>query len=94
MALLAYMSLEARWVTSDSRSSLKRKLGPAGTKVVQFSDSVTVRSIQSYDRTVDKPWYRLSEGEKAEIRLELNDFKATEMEVHRESLHMTRFHTT
>ena len=94
MALLAYMSLEARWVTGDSRNLLKRKLGPGGTKVVQFSDSVMVRSIQTYDRTVDKPWNRLSEGEKAKIRLELNNFKATEMEVHRESLHMIRFHAT
>ena len=45
-----------------------------------------------YDRKGDKPWTRLTPAEKALIRKELNDFKATEMDVHAESRIYTRFH--
>ncbi|CAB4065321.1 KATNA1 [Lepeophtheirus salmonis] len=45
-----------------------------------------------YDRRADKPWTRLTAKDKASIRKELNDFKSTEMDVHEESRHLTRFH--
>ena len=44
-----------------------------------------------YDRRADKPWTRLTPRDKAAIRKELNDFKSTEMEVHEDSRHLTRF---
>lgn len=44
-----------------------------------------------YDRRADKPWTRLTPRDKAAIRKELNDFKSTEMEVHEESKHLTRY---
>ena len=51
-----------------------------------------VLDCEDYDRTADKPWTRLTPRDKAIIRRELNDFKSSEMEVHQESRHMTRFH--
>ena len=51
-----------------------------------------VVDCEDYDRTADKPWTRLTTRDKAMIRKELNDFKSSEMEVHQDSRHMTRFH--
>lgn len=44
-----------------------------------------------YDRRADKPWTRLTTKDKAAIRKELNEFKSSEMEVHQESKHLTRY---
>merc|ERR1719223_491269 len=52
---------------------------------VIFNDFVDVR-------TVDKSWTRLTQYQKLRIRCELNDFKTTEMNVHRESRQFTRMH--
>lgn len=61
-------------------------------KVLNWHEYVEVYEVQNYDRRADKPWTRLTPTDKAMIRKELNDFKATEMEVHEESRRFTRFH--
>lgn len=52
-------------------------------------------SVQAhdYDRRADKPWTRLTPRDKAAIRRELNEFKSSEMAVHEESKHLTRYDT-
>ncbi|CAI4225371.1 unnamed protein product [Auanema sp. JU1783] len=60
-------------------------------QIIQFNDYVEVTQAEIYDRKGDKPWTRLTPIEKALIRKELNDFKATEMDVHEESKIFTRF---
>lgn len=47
-----------------------------------------------YDRRADKPWTRLTPRDKAAIRRELNEFKSSEMAVHEESKHLTRYETS
>jgi hypothetical protein len=59
---------------------------------VIFNDFVDVRTVDDYDRKVDKSWTRLTQYQKLRIRCELNDFKTTEMNVHRESRQFTRMH--
>lgn len=44
-----------------------------------------------YDRRADKPWTRLTPRDKAAIRRELNEFKSSEMAVHEDSKHLTRY---
>lgn len=44
-----------------------------------------------YDRRADKPWTRLTQKDKAAIRKELNEFKSSEMAVHEDSRHLTRW---
>lgn len=61
-------------------------------RIMRFNDFVEVTEAQDYDRRADKPWTRLTTKEKAAIRRELNEFKSSEMEVHEESKHLTRFH--
>lgn len=61
-------------------------------KIIKFSDYVEVTDAEEYDRKADKPWTRLTPRDKAAIRKELNEFKSTEMDVHEESRHFTRFH--
>jgi len=61
-------------------------------RILQFSDYIEVGEVLDYDRGADKPWTRLTQGEKASIRRELNEFKSREMEVHEDSRHRTRFH--
>lgn len=61
-------------------------------QIIKFNDYVEVTEIEEYDRKGDKPWTRLTAEDKALIRKELNDFKATEMDVHIESRIYTRFH--
>lgn len=61
-------------------------------QIIQFNDYVEVTQAEVYDRKTEKPWTRLTPSDKAMIRKELNDFKATEMDVHEESRVFTRFH--
>ncbi|PAV61014.1 hypothetical protein WR25_04376 [Diploscapter pachys] len=61
-------------------------------QILQFNDYVEVTQAEAYDRKADKPWTKLTPTDKALIRKELNDFKATEMDVHEESRMFTRFH--
>ncbi|WKX89157.1 hypothetical protein Q1695_008648 [Nippostrongylus brasiliensis] len=83
----------------EKRKLLLRKLSFRPTiaqlkeqQIIQFNDYVEVTQAQAYDRKADKPWTRLTSTDKALIRKELNDFKATEMSVHEESRIFTRFH--
>lgn len=83
----------------DRKDNLIRKLSFRPTieelkerKIIRFNDYVEVTQAQDYDRRADKPWTRLTPRDKAAIRKELNEFKSTEMEVHEESRHFTRFH--
>lgn len=59
---------------------------------LRFSSYVYVGEAESYNRKIDRPWLRLTPAEKEAIRWELNKFKSLEMEVHKDSKHMTRFH--
>uniref|UniRef100_T1I431 Uncharacterized protein n=1 Tax=Rhodnius prolixus TaxID=13249 RepID=T1I431_RHOPR len=61
-------------------------------KIIRFNDYIEVTQAHDYDRRADKPWTRLTPKDKAAIRKELNEFKSSEMEVHQESRHLTRFH--
>jgi phosphatase and actin regulator 4 len=61
-------------------------------KIIKFNDYIEVTPCHEYDRRADKPWTRLTPKDKASIRKELNDFKSSEMAVHDESRHLTRFH--
>ncbi|XP_077342843.1 phosphatase and actin regulator 2 isoform X3 [Lithobates pipiens] len=61
-------------------------------RILCFNEYVEVTDSLDYDRRADKPWARLTPADKAAIRKELNEFKSTEMEVHEESRHFTRFH--
>ncbi|KAJ1365354.1 hypothetical protein KIN20_025626 [Parelaphostrongylus tenuis] len=83
----------------EKRKLLLRKLSFRPTiaqlkeqQIIQFNDYVEVTQAEAYDRKADKPWTRLTSTDKALIRKELNDFKATEMDVHEESRMYTRFH--
>jgi hypothetical protein len=58
---------------------------------IKFCEYVEVSEVEKYDRKADKPWTRLTPEQKAQIRRELNDFKA-EMDVHESSRPLTRFH--
>ena len=60
--------------------------------LINWHEYVEVYEVQNYDRRGDKPWTRLTPADKASIRKELNEFKATEMTVHEESRQYTRFH--
>ncbi|XP_038215974.1 phosphatase and actin regulator 4 isoform X2 [Zerene cesonia] len=61
-------------------------------KIIRFSDYIEVTQAHDYDRRADKPWTRLTPRDKAAIRRELNEFKSSEMAVHEDSKHLTRFH--
>lgn len=61
-------------------------------KIIKFNEYIEVTDASEYDRRADKPWTRLTPRDKAAIRKELNDFKSTEMDVHDDSRHLTRFH--
>uniref|UniRef100_A0A2H1WUT9 SFRICE_019049 n=1 Tax=Spodoptera frugiperda TaxID=7108 RepID=A0A2H1WUT9_SPOFR len=62
-------------------------------KIIRFSDYIEVTQAHDYDRRADKPWTRLTPRDKAAIRRELNEFKSSEMAVHEESKHLTRYET-
>nr|XP_056708623.1 phosphatase and actin regulator 2 [Euleptes europaea] len=83
----------------ELKRSLSRKLSLRPTvaelqarRILRFHEYVEVTDSPDYDRRADKPWARLTPADKAAIRKELNEFKSTEMEVHEESRHFTRFH--
>lgn len=61
-------------------------------KIIRFNDYIEVTQAHDYDRRADKPWTRLTPKDKAAIRKELNEFKSSEMSVHENSRHLTRFH--
>ncbi|XP_060529568.1 phosphatase and actin regulator 3-like isoform X2 [Cylas formicarius] len=61
-------------------------------KIIRFNDYIEVTQAHDYDRRADKPWTRLTTKDKAAIRKELNEFKSSEMDVHEDSRHLTRFH--
>jgi phosphatase and actin regulator 4 len=83
----------------EKKKTLIRKLSFRPTveelrerKIIRFNDYVEVTECDIIDRRADKPWTRLTPKDKAMIRRELNDFKSTEMDVHEDSRHLTRFH--
>ncbi|KAA0190798.1 Phosphatase and actin regulator 1 [Fasciolopsis buskii] len=59
-------------------------------RIIRFNEYVEMSEADAYDRRADKPWTRLTPRDKADIRRELNEFKATEMTVHAESRQFTR----
>ncbi|XP_066145945.1 phosphatase and actin regulator 2-like isoform X2 [Euwallacea fornicatus] len=61
-------------------------------KIIRFNDYIEVTQAHDYDRRADKPWTRLTPKDKAAIRKELNEFKSSEMDVHEDSRHLTRFY--
>ncbi|KAG5900207.1 hypothetical protein JTB14_008090 [Gonioctena quinquepunctata] len=83
----------------EKKSYLLRKLSFRPTveelkekKIIRFNDYIEVTQAHDYDRRADKPWTRLTPKDKAAIRKELNEFKSSEMSVHEDSRHLTRFH--
>ncbi|XP_024878753.1 phosphatase and actin regulator 2 isoform X6 [Temnothorax curvispinosus] len=62
-------------------------------KIIRFNDYIEVTQAHDYDRRADKPWTRLTPKDKAAIRKELNEFKSSEMAVHEDSRHLTRYLT-
>ncbi|XP_076364824.1 phosphatase and actin regulator 2-like isoform X2 [Tachypleus tridentatus] len=98
--ILRYQSAEElKQEKEQKKKTLIRKLSFRPTieelkerKIIRFNDYVEVTQAQEYDRKADKPWTRLTPKDKAAIRKELNEFKSSEMEVHEDSRHLTRFH--
>ncbi|KAI7690072.1 Phosphatase and actin regulator 2 [Sarcoptes scabiei] len=98
--ILKQQSPDEIWKEKENKKqTLIRKLSFRPTleelkerKIIRFNDYVEVTQANDYDRRADKPWTRLTPKEKAAIRKELNEFKSSEMEVHEDSRHMTRFH--
>lgn len=83
----------------ETKKMLVRKLSYRPTiqelkdkRIIRFCDYIEVSEVEDYDRRADKPWTRLTPKDKAMIRNELNLYKSTEMEVHEDSRHLTRFH--
>ncbi|XP_075709538.1 phosphatase and actin regulator 4 isoform X3 [Rhinoderma darwinii] len=83
----------------EIKRRLTRKLSQRPTvaellerKILRFNEYVEATDAHDYDRRADKPWTKLTPADKAAIRKELNDFKSSEMAVHDESKHYTRFH--
>ncbi|VDK43984.1 unnamed protein product [Anisakis simplex] len=90
-------SISSKKAMDETRKMLLRKLSFRPTiqelkdkQIIKFNDYVEVTEAEVYDRKADKPWTRLTAMDKALIRKELNDFKATEMDVHEESRIFTR----
>ncbi|XP_073983688.1 phosphatase and actin regulator 2 isoform X5 [Rhodnius prolixus] len=90
---------EEKKLKEEKKRMLLRKLSFRPTveelkekKIIRFNDYIEVTQAHDYDRRADKPWTRLTPKDKAAIRKELNEFKSSEMEVHQESRHLTRFH--
>ncbi|XP_006121130.1 phosphatase and actin regulator 4 isoform X3 [Pelodiscus sinensis] len=83
----------------EIKRRLTRKLSQRPTvaelqarKILRFHEYVEVTNAQDYDRRADKPWTKLTPADKAAIRKELNEFKSSEMAVHEDSKHFTRYH--
>ncbi|XP_034777471.2 phosphatase and actin regulator 2-like isoform X2 [Acipenser ruthenus] len=90
---------EEQEAKQELKRSLSRKLSLRPTvaelvarRILRFNEYVEVTDAKDYDRRADKPWTRLTPADKAAIRKELNEFKSTEMEVHKDSKQFTRFH--
>lgn len=90
---------EEKKLKEEKKRMLLRKLSFRPTveelkekKIIRFNDYIEVTQAHDYDRRADKPWTRLTPKDKAAIRKELNEFKSSEMEVHQDSRHLTRFH--
>ncbi|XP_066998333.1 phosphatase and actin regulator 2 isoform X4 [Anabrus simplex] len=90
---------EEKKMKEEKKRMLLRKLSFRPTveelkekKIIRFNDYIEVTQAHEYDRRADKPWTRLTPKDKAAIRKELNEFKSSEMEVHEDSRHLTRFH--
>ncbi|VDD93329.1 unnamed protein product [Enterobius vermicularis] len=90
-------SISSKKAMEETKRMLLRKLSFRPTiqelkdkQIIKFSDYVEVTEADVYDRKADKPWTRLTPTDKALIRKELNDFKATEMDVHEASRVFTR----
>ncbi|RZF44073.1 hypothetical protein LSTR_LSTR014121 [Laodelphax striatellus] len=90
---------EEKKLKEEKKRMLLRKLSFRPTveelkekKIIRFNDYIEVTQAHDYDRRADKPWTRLTPKDKAAIRKELNEFKSSEMEVHHDSKHLTRFH--
>lgn len=90
---------EERKIKEEKKRMLLRKLSFRPTveelkekKIIRFNDYIEVTQAHDYDRRADKPWTRLTPKDKAAIRKELNEFKSSEMDVHDDSRHLTRFH--
>ncbi|XKL61196.1 hypothetical protein PGB90_008253 [Kerria lacca] len=90
---------EERKMKEEKKRMLLRKLSFRPTvdelkekKIIRFNDYIEVTQAHDYDRRADKPWTRLTPKDKAAIRKELNDFKSSEMAVHEDSKHLTRYH--
>ncbi|XP_051946122.1 phosphatase and actin regulator 2-like isoform X3 [Xyrauchen texanus] len=90
---------EEQEAKQEIKRRLSRKLSVRPTvaelvarRILRFNEYVEVTEAKDYDRRADKPWTRLTPGDKAAIRKELNEFKSKEMEVHEESRQFTRFH--
>jgi phosphatase and actin regulator len=97
--LLRQTPEELRRDREEIKRTLIRKLSFRPTvgelkerRIIKFNDYVEVTDAEDFDRKGDKPWMRLTPKDKAAIRKELNEFKSTEMAVHEESRHFTRFH--
>ncbi|CAH8643756.1 unnamed protein product [Heterobilharzia americana] len=82
--------------TEEVRKKIKEERKQILTRKLSFRPTVEelrrLSEADAYDRRADKPWTRLTLRDKADIRKELNEFKATEMDVHAESRHYTRYH--
>lgn len=83
----------------DIKRTLMRKLTFRPTvselrdrQILKFNDYVEVAHTDDVDRKAERPWTKLTSNDKAYIRKELNLYKSTEMIVHQESKHNTRFH--
>ncbi|KER25247.1 hypothetical protein T265_14252, partial [Opisthorchis viverrini] len=98
--ILHFESEEARLKAKEEKKRiLTRKLSTRPTvkelqqrRIIRFNDYVEITEAEVYDRRADKPWTRLTPRDKADIRRELNEFKANEMDVHEQSRHHTRYH--
>lgn len=61
-------------------------------KILKFEEYVDVYEVPNIERKAEKPWTKLTPQDKADIRKELNEYKANEMQVHQDSKKNTRFH--
>eukprot|EP00050_Salpingoeca_kvevrii_P021077 m.106063 g.106063 ORF g.106063 m.106063 type:complete len:462 (-) comp9166_c0_seq1:956-2341(-) len=63
--------------------------------ILKFAEKIEMAIVpgrHEYDRKVAPTWAWMTAQEKLLVRKELNEFKRSEMEVHQESQHLTRFH--
>lgn len=73
------------------RNGTKTWISLCSNQIIRFNDYIEVTQAHDYDRRADKPWTRLTPKDKAAIRKELNEFKSSEMAVHEDSRHLTRY---